>query len=413
MLLFWIAIFLLLSAFFSGSEIAFFTANKLNIEIKKSKGMASSRILTFFYDNPDKFITVMLIGNSISLVTLSYLLTAFFDSLLGPLELSTGLQFFTNTLMTTLIILVLGEFLPKVMFTLYANELITPLSYVIQFFYKILYLPSLFVSGISKLLIQVFFKQNESKPRYRFSTLDLEHYLEGPLKLTEDEIDANIFKNTLNLKQVRVKACMIPRNEIVYVDLNDSKQELVQAFSDSKLSKIIVSDGDIDNVLGYIHHQQMFKDFQSIKSLVMDIPYVPETMNVYDLMLRMNKLRLSIACVVDEFGGTSGIITQEDILEQIFGEIDDEHDKEEFIEELISNNEFLFSGRLEIQYLNNTYDLNLKTGDYHTLSGYVVKIIGTIPEQGYSLEQDGYTFILELVSDTRIETVRLIKVDPE
>lgn len=411
MLLVWISVFLLLSAFFSGIEIAFFTANKLNIEIKKSKGNPSSRILTFFYDNPDKFITVMLIGNSISLVTLSYLFTSFFDTILGPLNLNSGFHFLINTALTTLFILILGEFLPKVLFSLYANELISPMSYVIQFFYKLLYFPSVFISGISKYLIKLFFKKSENKPRYRFSTLDLEHYLEGPLKFSEDEIDADIFKNTLNLKQVRAKACMIPRNEIVYVDVNDTKEELVKAFAESKLSKIIVTEGDIDNVLGYIHHQQMFKEFNTIKSIVMDIPFVPETMNVYDLMLRMNKLRLSVACVVDEFGGTSGIITQEDILEQIFGEIDDEHDKEEFIEQTISENEYLFSGRLEIHYLNNEYNLKLKTGDFHTLSGYIVNSIGTIPEQGYELQQDGYIFILELVSDTKIETVRIIRQD--
>lgn len=411
MLLVWIAVFLLLSAFFSGIEIAFFTANKLNIEIKKSKGMPSSRILTFFYDNPDKFITVMLIGNSISLVTLSYLFTELFSSVLAPLNLSTGIAFVINTGLTTLFILILGEFIPKVLFSLYANELISPMSYVIQFFYKVLYVPSIIVSSLSKLLIKLFFKKNEIKPRYRFSTLDLEHYLEGPLKFSDDEIDADIFKNTLNLKQVRVKACMIPRNEIVYVDVNDSREDLVKAFAESKLSKIIVTDGDIDNILGYIHHQQMFKEFTTIKALIMDMPFIPETLNVYDLMLRMNKLRLSVACVVDEFGGTSGIITQEDILEEIFGEIDDEHDKEEFIEQVISPSEYLFSGRLEIQYLNNEYDLNLKTGEYHTLSGYIVSSMGTIPEQGSSLQQDGFTFILELVSDTKIETVRVIRDD--
>ncbi|MEP7196726.1 MAG: hemolysin family protein [Saprospiraceae bacterium] len=409
MLLIWILIFLLFSAFFSGTEIAFFTANKLGIEIKKSKGTPSSKILSFFYDNPDKFITVMLIGNSISLVTLSYLLTSFFDGYLHSIFESPGILLVANTFLVTLVILILGEFLPKVLFTLYANELLFPLAYVIQFFYKLLYIPSIFISGISRLLIKVIFKKSESIPRYRFSTLDLEHYIDGPLKFSQDEIDADIFKNTLNLKHVRAKACMIPRNEIVSIDVNDTKEDLIKAFAESKHSRIVVLNGDIDNVLGYIHHQQMFKEFNSIKSIVMEMPFIPETVNVYDLMLRMNKLRLSVACVVDEFGGTSGIITQEDILEQIFGEIDDEHDKEEFIDIVISDKEFLFSGRLEIQYLNNTYNLKLRTGDYHTLSGYLVNSAGAIPEQGLQIMQDGYNFILELVSDTKIETVRIIK----
>ncbi|HMW37830.1 MAG: hemolysin family protein [Saprospiraceae bacterium] len=411
MLFFWIFLFLLLSAFFAGTEIAFFTANKLGVEIKKSKGTPSSKILSYFYDHPDKFITVMLIGNSISLVSLSYLLTALFNSLLQPLDLNHGVLIALNTALTTLVILVIGEFLPKVLFTLYANELIFPMAYVVQFFYKLLYVPAIFIHSISRLMIKLFFKESETKPRYRFSALDLEHYIDGPMRISEDEIDADIFKNTLNLKQVRAKACMIPRNEIVYVDVNCSREELIKTFSDTKHSRIIVADEDIDNVLGYIHHQQMFKKTKNVRDMIMDIPFVPETMNVYDLMLRMNKLRLSVACVVDEFGGTSGIITQEDILEEIFGEIDDEHDKEEFIEQVISEHEYLFSGRLEIQYLNNTYNLHLKSGDYHTLSGYLVSTTGTIPEQGLELIQDGYKFVLELVSDTKIETVRIFKID--
>ncbi|MEO6189562.1 MAG: hemolysin family protein [Saprospiraceae bacterium] len=410
MLIFWIGFFLLLSAFFSGTEIAFFTANKLSVEIKKSKGTTSSKILAFFYDHPDKFITVMLIGNSIALVTLSYLLTDLFKPMLDTIGFSSGIQLLLNTILVTLVILILGEFLPKVLFTLYATELIFPMAYVIQFFYKLLYLPSILISGMSKLLIKIFFKEKEIKPRYRFSALDLEHYIDGPLKLTEDEIDADIFKNTLNLKQVRAKACMIPRNEIVYVDVTSTKEELITAFSESKHSRIIVTDGDIDNIQGYIHHQQMFKEFKLVKDIVMDMPFIPETMNVYDLMLRMNKLRLSVACIVDEFGGTSGIITQEDILEEIFGEIDDEHDKEEFIEQIISDSEYLFSGRLEIQYLNNEYDLKLRLGDYHTLSGYIVSTTGTIPEKGLEIVQDGYNFILEMVSDTKIETVRIKRI---
>lgn len=203
---------------------------------------------------------------------------------------------------------------------------------------------------------------------------------------------------------------MVPRNEIVHIDLNESVEVLSKLFSDSKLSRIIVTEGDVDNVLGYVHHQQMFKDIKSIKEMILEIPFVPETLNVYDLMLKMNKLRLSIACIVDEYGGTSGIITLEDILEQIFGEIEDEHDKEDFIEKIISDQEYLFSGRLEINYLNNEYDLNLPEGEYHTLSGYLVMTTGTIPEQGLEIVQDGYQFIFELVSDTKIETVRLKKI---
>ncbi len=207
-----------------------------------------------------------------------------------------------------------------------------------------------------------------------------------------------------------MKNCMVPRNEIIHLDVNEPVEALIRLFSESKLSRILITEGDVDNVLGYVHHQQLFRDNKTVRSMIMDMPFVPETLNVYDLMLRMNKLRLSIACVVDEYGGTSGLITLEDILEQIFGEIEDEHDKEEFIEKVISDSEYVFSGRLEINYLNNTYDLSLPEGEYHTLSGYLVMTTGAIPEQGMEIAQDGYRFTFELVSDTRIETVRLVRI---
>jgi CBS domain containing-hemolysin-like protein len=224
-----------------------------------------------------------------------------------------------------------------------------------------------------------------------------------------DEIDADIFKNALNLNQIRVSECMIPRTEIVFTDINSSMEELQDIFVKSKLSKIIVVDEDIDNILGYIHHQQLFQQGKSVKDMIRDIPFVPETLRVDDLMLRMNKLRISIACVVDEYGGTSGIITLEDILEEIFGEIEDEHDQEEFLERKLSDTEFLFSGRLELSYLNNEYGLTLpEDGDYHTLSGFLVEAAGKIPEQGDEIIIENYKFIFELVSETKIESVRVL-----
>ncbi|MBK7231033.1 MAG: HlyC/CorC family transporter [Saprospiraceae bacterium] len=409
MLFFWIIFFLIISAFFSGSEIAFFTANKLSIEVKKNKGHRSSNILSEFYDKPEKFISVILIGNNIALVCLTYLLTTLFSPFFEYVQWSIGMKVLVNTLLVTTIILIFGEFLPKILFRLFANELISYTALPLTFLSKILYIPSLVMTSASNFLIRKFSPTTITPSRYRFSILDLEHYMEGPMKLTNEEIDTDIFKNTLNLKQVRVKNCMVPRNEIVHMDISEPASELIKLIGESKLSRILITDGDIDNVLGYVHHQQMFKPSATIKEMVMDMPFVPETLNVYDLMLRMNKLRLSIACVVDEYGGTSGIITLEDILEQIFGEIEDEHDKEDFIEKIISEKEFVFSGRLEINYLNNTYDLHLPEGEYHTLSGYLVMTTGAIPEEGMEIQQDGYTFIFELVSDTKIETVRLIK----
>jgi len=207
---------------------------------------------------------------------------------------------------------------------------------------------------------------------------------------------------------------MIPRTEITEIDINSTIEDLKNTFMDSGYSRILISDGDIENILGYVHHQQLLENPNSIEKLVLDIPFVPEAMNVKDLMLRFIKNGTNISCVVDEFGGTAGIITLEDILEEIFGEIADEHDDEEFIESEINDNEYLFSGRLEIDYLNEKYEkLNLPEGDYQTLSGYIVMTSGNIPEEGAEIELDGFKFILVMVSDTKIETVRVIKLEQE
>ncbi|MFZ1423788.1 MAG: hemolysin family protein [Saprospiraceae bacterium] len=408
-MIFYILLFLLLIALFSGAEIAFITANKLAVEIKKSRGSGSGSILSKFFERPDDFIATLLVGTNISIVVLTYLLTDYLHGPLTLIGLSPGLYIFINTLIVTLIILILGEFLPKAFFRLYSNSFLQYTAYPLLFFYKLLFIPSRFLSKIANYVIVNLLKQPINKVRPRFSLIDLENYLHGPIRMADDEIDTDIFKNALNLRQIRVIECMVPRTEMVYVDLNDSLDTLINTFAESKLSRIIVIDGDIDYVMGYIHHQQMFKKPKDIKSIVMDLPFVPETLNVYDLMLRMNKLRLSVACVVDEFGGTSGIITLEDILEEIFGEIEDEHDKEELLEQQISETEFIFSGRLELQYLENEYNIKLPDGEYHTLSGYLVTTTGSIPEQGEEIDQDGYKFILEMVSDTKIETIRMIQ----
>lgn len=409
-----ILIFLTLTAFFAGSEIAFITANKLAVEVKKSKGSHTGKILSKFYESPDDFIAVMLVGINISVVVLSYLLTDAFQTFLSQLGLTESTTILINTILVTLVILIFGEFLPKAFFRLYANNAMNILAYPLLLFHKILYLPARFFSIISNFIIKYLFRGTTSQSRVRFNSIDLEQYMHNPMNQVDEEIDADIFKNALNLNQIRVSECMIPRTEIVFIDVTDSRETLQNTFIESKLSKIIVVDNDIDNVLGYIHHQQLFQEFKSVKSMLREIPYVPETLRVDDLMLRMNKLRISMACVVDEFGGTSGIITLEDILEEIFGEIEDEHDLEEFLETRISENEYLFSGRLEISYLNSEYDLKLPDEDeFHTLSGYLVHATGTIPEQGSEIILGNYKFIYELVTETKIESVRLIILNQE
>ncbi len=409
MLLVSVIFFLALTAFFTASEIAFITANKLSVEIKKSRGSTIGKIISSFLDKPDEFISVIQVGMNISIVILTYRLTELLSSVFNVLPFQQLSITLLNTFFVTVIILIFGEFLPKAFSRLYANVILNWFAYPLLFFYKLLSIPAFALNKISQLILKYLLKESVTKTRHRFNSMDLEHYIQGPVRIAEEELDADIFKNALQLKQIRVVNCMVPRTELVYVDVNDSIAELTRVFAESNLSRIIVVDGDIDNILGYVHHQQMFKKPTDIRSILFEMPFVPEPHKVYDLMLRMNKLGVSIACVVDEYGGTSGIVTLEDILEEIFGEIKDEHDSENLLERQITENEFIFSGRLELQYLQNEYDIALPQGDYHTLSGYIVMTTGRIPSQGEEIVQDGYRFVVEMVTDTRIETIRLIR----
>jgi CBS domain containing-hemolysin-like protein len=240
----------------------------------------------------------------------------------------------------------------------------------------------------------------------------LQDFVEGSLSPAQDEIDAELFRNALYLKRIKVKDCMVPRTEIEDLDVSESIDSLIEIFRSTGHSRIIITEGNVDNVLGYIHHLQVYSYPKSLRKNVMEIQFVPETMNVNKLMLQFIYDGNTIACVVDEYGGTAGIITLEDILEEIFGEIEDEHDEEEYVDKQLSDTEWLFSGRLEIDYLNEQYEnLNLPEGDYTTISGYIVMTSGSIPEQGETLELDGFQFIFEHVSETKIETVHVTKLN--
>jgi CBS domain containing-hemolysin-like protein len=405
-----VIITLILSAFFSGSEIAYLTANKLSVEVLKNKGSKRGRILTALYNDPKSFLSTMLVGNNIVLV----MYTIFFSQLLTPileiiLPSNSFTISFTTTIILTLIILVFGEFIPKTIFRLYANELIFRLAYFLNFFKWILLIPSWILTKTSNLVIKVIFGNVQTDSETSITKLDLEHYINSNVN-EEKEIDKEILSNALNLHQLKVRECMIPRNEIVFIDKNDDIPTVKETFISSKHSRLIVVDGDIENVIGYLHHQQLFKNPASIKRHIMDIEYIPDVMNVQDLMYKFIKSSTNIACVVDEFGGTAGIITLEDILEEIFGEIADEHDEEEFTETVISENEFIFSGRLELSYLNSKYEnLNLPEEEYVTLSGYIVMTHGSIPEVGEEITLDNYKFIIISKSDTKVDEVRVIK----
>lgn len=403
-----VLLMIMMSAFFSGSEIAYLSANKLSIEVLKNKSSKRGRILTELYNDPKTFLSTILVGNNIVLV----IYTILFSSLITPaLEMVLPAGNLTISLVTTLIltiiILIFGEFLPKTIFRLYANELIYKLSPILKVTKWILLLPSWLLTKTSNLIIRILFGKIEADDDYSITKLDLEHYIQSNVN-EEKDIDKEILTNALNLNQLKVRDCTVPRNEIVFVDKNDDIQEVKSVFIESKHSRLIVVDGDVENVVGYIHHQLLFKNVTSIKRNILDIDFVPDVMNLQDLMYKFIKDGNNIACVVDEFGSVAGIITLEDILEEIFGEIADEHDDEDFTEKMISDTEYVFSGRLELAYLNGKYEnLDFPEEEYTTLSGFIVMTLGSIPEVGHEIELDKYKFEVLSKSDTKIEEVKV------
>jgi putative hemolysin len=412
MILFGIFIFLLLSAFFSGAEIAFISASKLQVEIQRSEGTRSGKILAGFYDDSKTLLGTLLVGNNIALVVLTYLFTKVLTPVLTLVSEQYVFLLLANTFIITATVLVFGEFLPKTFFGLFADRMLGYLAIPMQIAKVILMVPVKFVNGLSSFILRYIFRAEDHETERIFTKIDLENFVRGKSKPHDEEINTELFENALHLNKLRVKDCMVPRKEIISIDINEPIAELIQQFKNNGVSRIIVVDEDIDNVLGYVHHQQLLKSPRSIRSIVMPIGFVPEVMNVYELLNRLIKDRQNIACVVDEYGGTAGLITMEDILEELFGDIEDEHDQDEYVEIKISDQEYLFSGRLEVSYLNEKYPgLDLPEGEYSTLSGYIVMTTESLPEQGDEVELDNFRFIMESVSETKIETVRVNKIN--
>jgi len=400
---------LALSAFFSGSEIAFVSANKLNVEIKRNKGSRRGNILGQLFDNPSEFLGAMLVGNNVALVVFTYLMTQLMEPFFLTIVQNEIVLLLINTLIITLIVLVFGEYLPKTLFRLYANEVLYNLSYLLKIFKVILKLPTWLMIKLTNLMLRWFVKSPAENISMALNRLDLQNYMEDTISSFNEEIDQEIFTNALNLNQLKVRDCMVPRMEIIEADKSNSVDDILKLFKETNVSRILVTNGDIDNVIGYIHHQKLLNNPKSVKPLIMDIMLVPDAMNAQDLMFKFIKENNNIACVVDEFGGTAGVITLEDVLEEIFGDIEDEYDIEDHIERQISETEFLFSGRLEIDDLNDKFDqLSFPEGEYQTLSGFLVMSTGNIPEkEGEVWEIDNYKFVIEKLSDTKIETVRV------
>ncbi|MFY7672634.1 hemolysin family protein [Tenacibaculum sp. MEBiC06402] len=416
-----IFISILFSAFFSGMEIAFISSNRLYLELEKKKGDFISKILTTITEKSSRFITTMLVGNNISLVVYSYfmgeLLMNWFRTFL-PSEillvnyLLEDLQLLTQTLISTIVILVTAEFLPKALFRVYANEAVKIFSIPAYIFFVLFYFLSSFISAISDFFLRVFFKTEGDEVQTEFSKEELGNYITEQLETNkeDEEVDSEIqiFQNALEFHKVKAREIMVPRIEIVAVEVHETVSNLKKAFIESGFSKILVYKNSLDDIIGYVNSYELFKKPRTIKSILLTVEIVPESMMISDVLNVLMKKRKSIALVVDEYGGTSGIITVEDIVEELFGEIEDEHDNLDLLEERISDTEYNFSARLEVDYLNEEYNLNIpKEEAYETLGGFVINHTESIPELGEEIEIDNFKIKISKVSSTKIDSIHL------
>ncbi|MDH5475908.1 MAG: hemolysin family protein [Cyclobacteriaceae bacterium] len=415
-LIYFILISLTFSAFFSGIEMAFISADKLQIELQGSKTTFVSKSLYKFIKNPSKFIGTTLVGNTLALVLYGYLMAL----LLEPYLYAHLPEFFQNqgaillvqTLISTLVVLTTAEFLPKSIFMINPNRMLTIFALPMRALIFLMTPITFFMVRLSRFIIVTVMglEYSDTKPVYKLT--DLNNLIKSTLIPTDSEksgveIDSKIFNNALAFKKIRVRECMIPRTEITAVNIDEDISVLQQAFGESGHSKIVVYKNSIDEVAGYCHTLELFKKPQDIASIVTPLMIVPETMLANELMIKLIAERKSLALVVDEYGGTSGIVSIEDIIEEIFGEIQDEHDDEDLTEQQLDEHNYLLSARHEIDYLNEKYGWELPTGEYETLGGLILSIAEDFPEKGQTILHSSFAFSIQSVEDIRIETVKL------
>ncbi len=415
--LIWIIIAWVMIIFFTGIEVAFVSANRLTIELKKKQGISSSLIISRFLEHPSRFIAATLIGFNIFLVifgllvgeTLSPLWEFFIKKTSIPQAWVDIFRLLFETFISTLFILFFGELFPKALFRARSDGLISFFAPVINFFYNIFYPVTLFFTAIAEWMLIYVFNVRIDERKEMFSMADLERVFQekGNADENNQQLNTELFEAALSLPKVKIRECLVPRKEIEGIDINLTIEDARKKFANTKLSKLVVYEGNIDHVMGYIHQLDLFKKPQSMKSILLPIPAVPESMSATDLINKFTKERKSIAWVVDEFGGTAGIVTMEDLLEEIFGEIKDEYDTEEFEEKKLSNEEFIFSGRLELDYLNEKYGFEFPENESETLSGFIINRHEAIPRFKERIIIDDYEFEILSVSDTRIEMVKV------
>ena len=415
-----ILICVLLSAFFSGMEIAFISSNKIFIEVEKKQTGINAKFLNFVTKNPSRFIATMLLGNNISLVIYGIFMgDRIIDFIFPEVNLNGTIDFkifFIQTIISTLIILLTAEFFPKVFFNIYANTLMKYFTFPATIFYILFYPLTYMIIKVTDVILINFFNSKSEKTKLLFSKNELGDYIDQQLDASQnkDNVDSEIeiFKNALDFSDLKTREVMLPRTEIIAVELNSSITEIKKLFTKTGLSKILVYKKTIDNIIGYVHVFEIFKKPKQVASILIPVGFVPETMPISVVLKKLIKQRKSIAIVLDEYGGTSGIITVEDIIEELFGEIEDEHDKIGFHEKIVSENEYEFSARLEVDYLNQKYNLKLPVKEfYETLGGLIVNVTEKIPKKGTKINIGNYQIEIKSVLSTKIDLVILRLID--
>ena len=402
------------SAYFSGMEIAFVSSNKLRFEMDRNEQSITSRILSVFYHNPNNFISTMLVGNNIALVIYGILMAELIEqNLLAGYITNEFLLVLTQTIISTLIILVTGEFLPKTLFKINPNFTLSLFAIPTFICYIVLYPISKFASGISSvLLLLTGTKINKEASEKAFTKVDLDHFIQSSIENSANEEEINtevkIFQNALDFSSIKIRDCMVPRTEIIAIEDDASMEELMELFVEKGISKIIVYQDNIDNITGYIHSSELFREPENWQQCIRQLPIVPETMNANKLMKIFMQQKKSLAVVVDEFGGTSGIVALEDLVEQIFGEIEDEHDTTSYVAKEVGNNEYVLSGRLDIEKANEMFSLELPESDeYQTIGGLILHEYQSFPKAHEIITLGNFQFRILKVTATKIELVKL------
>lgn len=402
------------SAFFSGMEIAFVSSNKLRFEMDRNEQSLTSRILSIFFKNPNNFISTMLVGNNIALVIYGILMAEVIEQqLLADYIHNEFILVLIQTIISTLIILVTGEFLPKTLFKINSNFTLSLFAVPAFICYIVLYPISKFASGLSNLILRLTGTPINKEASYKaFTKVDLDHFIQSSIQDTENEEEINtevkIFQNVLDFSSIKIRDCMVPRTEIIAIEDDATIDELKTLFIEKGISKIIVYNDNIDNIIGYIHSSEMFKEPKDWHDGIRQLPIVPETMNANKLMKLFMQQKRSLAVVVDEFGGTSGIVALEDLVEEIFGEIEDEHDTKTYVAKSLGNNEYILSGRLDIEKANELFPLDLPESDeYQTIGGLILHQYQSFPKAHEIITLDKFQFRIIKVTATKIELVKL------